>query len=94
MAAMQFEWDENKRLANAAKHGIDFRDAVAIWEGPVLEIPSPQSEEQRWLAIGRMNGRIVAVVFVRRGGRIRIISARGTRQYEREAYEEAVRQKS
>lgn len=26
MGAMEFEWDENKRLANIRKHGIDFVD--------------------------------------------------------------------
>jgi len=30
-----FEWDEGKRAANLAKHGIDFEDARAIWLGPV-----------------------------------------------------------
>jgi len=23
---VEFEWDENKRLANLAKHGLDFED--------------------------------------------------------------------
>ncbi len=30
---MQFEWDENKRQANIEKHGIDFADAVKIFDG-------------------------------------------------------------
>ncbi|MBR6900719.1 MAG: BrnT family toxin [Synergistaceae bacterium] len=30
---MQFEWDENKRQINIEKHGIDFADAVKIFEG-------------------------------------------------------------
>ena len=37
---MEFEWDEAKRRSNLAAHGIDFEDAIAIWEGPVLEVPS------------------------------------------------------
>ena len=32
-----FEWDVAKNAANVAKHGIDFDDAVRIFEGPVLE---------------------------------------------------------
>jgi len=28
-----FTWDEAKRLANLRKHGIDFRDAEAIFRG-------------------------------------------------------------
>jgi len=34
---MAFEWDAAKQTANLAKHGIDFRDAVQMFEGPVLE---------------------------------------------------------
>jgi len=26
-----FEWDENKRLSNLAKHGLDFVDAVVVF---------------------------------------------------------------
>ena len=29
---MRFEWDENKRLINIRKHGIDFADVPAIFE--------------------------------------------------------------
>jgi uncharacterized DUF497 family protein len=27
-----FEWDEYKRQANIARHGIGFEDAIAVWE--------------------------------------------------------------
>ena len=33
---MQYEWDEQKRLSNTHKHGIDFRDAVEIFEGDTV----------------------------------------------------------
>lgn len=29
---MRFEWDENKRLINIRKHGIDFADVPSIFE--------------------------------------------------------------
>jgi uncharacterized DUF497 family protein len=29
---MQYEWDAAKSRANLAKHGIDFADAVAVFE--------------------------------------------------------------
>ena len=41
--ASQFEWHEGKRKINLQTHGIDFLDALAIWEGPVLEAPSNQT---------------------------------------------------
>jgi uncharacterized DUF497 family protein len=36
---MAFEWDEPKRLANLAKHGVDFAAAKLIFEGPTVEFP-------------------------------------------------------
>ena len=88
---MWFEWDESKRLANLEKHGIDFIRAKEIWLGDVLEVPSPQEDhgEKRYLAYGRLEGRVVAVVYTWRDTSRRIISARRARAYEREAYEDA-----
>jgi len=89
---MEFEWDEKKRQTNLAVHGIDFEDAIAIWEGPVLEVPSAQSHhgEERLLAIGRCQGRVVAVVFTWRAGKRRLISARVARIDERNNYQKAI----
>ena len=88
---MRFEWDESKCLANLQKHGIDFIRAKEIWWGDVLEVPSPQEDhgEKRYLAYGRLEGRVVAVVYTWRGEARRIISARRARDYEREAYQDA-----
>ena len=33
---IKFEWDEQKRLANARKHGMDFADAVSIFYGDIV----------------------------------------------------------
>lgn len=32
----QFEWDENKRIKNLEKHGLDFLDAHELWDAPML----------------------------------------------------------
>ncbi|MEE8393500.1 MAG: BrnT family toxin [Rhodospirillales bacterium] len=32
-----FEWDEEKRLTNIAKHGIDFRDIPLAFGFPYIE---------------------------------------------------------
>jgi len=38
---LRFEWDENKREANLLKHGLDFMDGAALFDGrPVLTYPS------------------------------------------------------
>jgi uncharacterized DUF497 family protein len=85
-----FEWDEAKRLANIAKHDIDFEQAKEIWQGRFVEIPSPQEHgEERLLAYGEIDGVEIAVVFTWRDDRRRLISARKARDYEREWYDEA-----
>ena len=89
---MGFEWDENKRLTNVRNHGIDFEDAKEIWQGPLFELPSPQSHhgEERFLATGQIGGRCITVVFTWRGENRRIISARPARRYERENYQKKI----
>lgn len=85
-----FEWDESKAAANLEKHGIDFQGAVRIFEaGSILRVGSPRGGEERWKAIGIVEGVALAVVYVWRGERRRIISARRARRNERRAYREA-----
>jgi uncharacterized DUF497 family protein len=87
---MLFEWYEQKRLENLSKHGIDFLDAKEIWQGEVLEVPSAQQEhgEQRHMAYGVLDGRIIAVVYTWRGDARRLISARRARRHERQDYQD------
>jgi hypothetical protein len=33
---MNYEWDENKRIGNLEKHGLDFIDAHELWACPML----------------------------------------------------------
>ena len=90
-SSFDFEWDENKRLTNIEKHGIDFEDAIGIWEGDVVEVPSRgRHGENRLVAFGVLEGRTIAVVYSDRGGARRIISARRASRSERENYEAAV----
>ena len=51
---MLFEWDEIKRQTNLVKHGVDFRDAVRVFDGPVFESISQHGGEERVVAIGLM----------------------------------------
>lgn len=83
---MEFEWDVAKCALNIEKHGIDFDDAKSVFEGPLLEVSSPRGDENRWIALGQMEGRVIALIFTRREGVVRIISARAARKHEREQY--------
>ena len=84
---MLFEWDESKRQANLAKHHIDFRDARRVFEGPVFEKVDSRRGEDRIFAIGLMEGIPIVVVYVMRGERRRIISARRANRDERQDYQ-------
>jgi uncharacterized protein len=81
---MDFEWDDAKDRANIAKHGFDFAFAVRIFNGPVRRFIDPrQWSESRIVATGQLDGRFIGVVYTRRNGRYRIISARPARRSER-----------
>jgi uncharacterized protein len=81
---MVFEWDEGKRQANLAKHYIDFQDAKRVFGGPVFERIESRHGEDRIFAIGVMEDIEIVVVYVMRGKRRRIISARRAHQDERQ----------
>ncbi len=84
-----FDWDERKNRSNRAKHGIDFSDAVDIFYGPIILRRSDRNNEERLVAIGALESRLIAVIFTRRADVIRIISARRVRKNEERAYRNA-----
>ena len=78
-----FEWDENKRLSNIEKHGIDFEDATEIFDGRVtVTRRSHYPDEPRYLTIGRRDTETITVIWTQRGPARRIISARRARKNE------------
>ncbi len=83
-----FEFDERKSNSNRRKHGIDFVEAQALWEDPYLiEIPALTSDEERYLVIGKIDGKHWSAVITPRDGNIRIISVRRSRTEEVAIYE-------
>lgn len=88
---MEFEWDEAKRLINLEKHRIDFRRAIRIWKGHVIDPyeDNVAGSEIRHIALGMIgdDAKVIAVVDTRRDGKKRIISARRARRYERQDYQ-------
>jgi uncharacterized DUF497 family protein len=84
-----FDWDGRKSELNRAKHDIDFEDAIDVFYGPIILRRSNRNDEERWVAIGHSEGRLIAVVFTRRADIIRIISARRARKNEEREYRNA-----
>jgi uncharacterized DUF497 family protein len=87
-----FEFDLEKALRNASRHGVSFAEAQTAFLDPLaLEVPDPEHsmQEERLLLIGRtIHQRLLVVVFTERGDSIRIISAREATLRERRIYEE------
>jgi len=89
--SITFEWNPVKNEANLAKHRIDFRDAVRIFEAPVLEKVDTRREygETRILSFGLYEDVELAVVYTMRGRNRRIISAKRASDSERKTYRKA-----
>ncbi len=85
---IKFEWDEAQRSSNIRKHGIDFVDALPLFEGFTLTIEDTRFpyDEQRYIPVGLVQGRAIVVAHTERGERIRIISARKATKHEEIAY--------
>lgn len=84
-------WDEPKRQANLAKHGLDFADFDACFDGDTALIrPTRPSRtgRARYLLIGDWNGERVAAVIVSPLGTevLSLVSLRTATPKERTAY--------
>lgn len=85
---MGFVFDPEKSAQNLAKHGIDFVDALRLWEDPnLLEIPARTEDEPRYIVIGRIGAKHWSGVITYRNDDIRIISFRRSRDEEVVLYE-------
>lgn len=72
----------------------EFADAGEIFAGPMAVNADTREDygEDRWIGIGDFRGRIVIVVFTEpRPGITRIISVRKALRYEREYYEQTLK---
>ena len=91
---MKYEWDENKRLLNIAKHGLDFEDADLVYESPnKLTLPCATATEERWQDIADIDGNlfVLSLVYVYRSDTVRFISFRFANIKERRLYYEKFR---
>jgi uncharacterized DUF497 family protein len=89
MTVTEYEWDRVKAAANRTKHGIDFADAVGVFEDDrALTIEDTSTNEERYKTLGTdFMGRLLVVVYAYRGDRIRLVSARKATAPQRDAYE-------
>ena len=85
----EFEWDALKARGNLAKHGVSSEAARLVFDDVFalerLDVGGERAEV-RYVTTGMANGVVLTVVYIERGERIRIISARKATRHEQEEY--------
>lgn len=87
---MHIAFDPAKDAANIAKHGVSLGFGERIWaDEAILIVPTIRIEdgEQRFRAIGMVDGRLWTAVHVYREGIVRMISVRRSNDGERRIYD-------
>jgi uncharacterized DUF497 family protein len=92
---MHFGWDPPKSERNARERGLPFEIAMALFDGPTIEVDDRRRDygERRIVAYGNVAGRVMVCVYTLRGTDdepIRwIISLRKANKGESHAYRTA-----
>lgn len=86
---LEFEWNPDKAKGNLAKHGVTFEEAAEVFLDPfyVVGDASANHEDRDFILGYSLAERLLLVVHVERGTKLRIISARVATRTERRLYE-------
>lgn len=91
---MDIEFDPAKDAANEAKHGVSLNLASQVLADrerlDILDLRADYGED-RFVAYGKVAGRVWVCVFTRRGEVCRVISVRKANDRETQRYEETPR---
>ena len=90
MKEYSYEWDEIKRQANFANHGVNFRDVVHLIWDQALTIDQVHQTELRHLSYAPIDDRLYAIVWTQREAAIRVISFRKANAREVAKYEKTI----
>lgn len=88
-----FEWDPDKREYCLRERGIDFYDAIRVFDSAHVELPASSTTEQRFRAVGEVHGRCFTVVWTQRNDARRIITVWPSSRKERQIYHEFIKSK-
>ncbi|MEY4507210.1 MAG: hypothetical protein RL297_1788, partial [Pseudomonadota bacterium] len=75
---MRISYDPSKREKALADRGLDFEDAVVVFEGLTVEVEDTRKDygEQRIICYGLLAGRMVVIGYTPRGAVRHIFSMR------------------
>ncbi len=87
-----FEWDRNKSLATFEDRDFVFEAARIVFRGPLLRRQDTRrrrrSKEPRFMVLGELYGRVIAIIYSPRNGKCRVISLRPANIVESEIFYE------
>ena len=88
LQGIEFEWNEEKYAVNIRKHGVKFEEAAEVFFDPENRFDDASVEEEfREYVVGfSFSLNLLYTVFVERGERVRIISARQANKDEEKYY--------
>ena len=90
---MRFEWDESKRRANIHRHGFDFEDGEKVFAGETVTNLDERFNygERRFITLGLLRGRMVAIAYTEVEEVVRLISLRKASKNEQKIYWQEIR---
>lgn len=85
---MEIRFDPVKRNKTLAERGMDFEDATIVFAGATIDFIDDRRDygELRWLTIGLLDARMVAVIWTQRGNIRQIISMRKCNEREQQKF--------
>ncbi|MDR0458881.1 MAG: BrnT family toxin [Coriobacteriales bacterium] len=92
MSELRFEWNQQKNLANIAKHHVSFEEAQTVFSdinARIIDDPDHSYDEQRFIIMGissRLRVVVVCHCYRENDEVIRIISARRATRNEVDYY--------
>ena len=85
---MQIEFDTDKRERTLAERGLDFARAAEVFAGRTYTIEDLRNDyaEPRYITVGKLDHRMIIMVWTLRGETHRIISMRKANEREQARY--------
>lgn len=85
---MEIEFDPEKRDKTLIERGLDFARAAEVFAGRHFTAEDTREDynELRHITVGKLDGRMVVMVWTPRGGTRRIISMRKANEREQTGY--------
>ena len=82
---MRITFDPAKRARTLAERGLDFEDAVIVFEGVTVEVEDTRRNygEPRMICYGLLSGRLVLVGYTPRGATRHVCSMRKANEREK-----------